>query len=215
MELFFDNLKLVDDLFSEVEYSSKRCICHSKRNEDATWSICLTDLKRVWFRSLDFKDVEKHKKVLGFSEKGDYWKQYFQLFHDAFSTDNIFVSEFDKETVTLTCWCFMEGKQVAYKYNLHFVNQKNTHQELMQKLVFCMLSKAKIGRRMEQENESLKQKISSLLLAQNALQSTQEPEGGDVPATVVPTLSSAQRHNQVQAVQCLFPKSFYTFDFLF
>jgi hypothetical protein len=58
---------------------------------------------------LDYNDIEKHKTLLGFSNKKQEtsWKKYFNLFYDAFTTENLYISEetdSQKESITLTAW---------------------------------------------------------------------------------------------------------------
>ena len=197
MELFFEQLKIVDDLFSEVRYNNKRCICFSERKEDATWCLIFTDLRKVWHRTLDYKDIEKHTKLLGFPNQDNSLKHYFQLFLDAFTSDNIFVSDFDKETLTLTLWCFISGKQIPFKYNLPFVSSKTLTLEYIEKVTFSLLEKAKSARQIERENETLKQKLSSI--QQNNFPSQNEI---DLSPTIEHTSKSNQSNIQ-PVVQCI------------
>ena len=53
--------------FYLIYSGTKRCIVYSKRNEDSTWNIGITDLRKVWVKKKKKKNAQKNLK---FKNKG-------------------------------------------------------------------------------------------------------------------------------------------------
>ena len=134
--------------------------------------------------------------MLGFSNKKQEtsWKKYFNLFYEAFTTENLYVSE-ESDSITLTAWCFHDGEQIPYKYNLFLLNKSN-FKSTIQKLTFSLLLSSKLAKQLETENEKLKAKVEKLK-NKISIQHSQNNNENDFAGIDLGPLSQSDNNNIV------------------
>lgn len=144
-------LKLVDDLYAEVN-GHGRYLVQSKRTHHDSWILSCTDLfVQYWEKELFYEDVLQQKQASGLGREP--WQCYFERLVEAFASDSLIVSS-NKHGIKLTAHCYSSSKQLSYSYYLDQVEAEDLQPKVTD-LVFELLSFSRRMKKSEQEAKEL------------------------------------------------------------